>query len=493
MSGNQRPTAPYILPGKDDPFDLKNDQLALIDNLRGKCVLQGRPIQIARAEAATFLLNNALASQTYRRELAGMAVSSAVVACGEGTDTDKAATASLLQYLSGLDETREYMVMANVVPSLCGLLRERPPTAKCAAAATLRNLAENLASRARMIKDMDWDAVCVAARPPGSRREMDGENHPSAQIRIELAATMRLLTSAEAGNVGTSYAREQLGMADALTPLLELLKDGPLAARVHAAGALGNLSLIEANKQALLDRGAIPLIVEMLKEPQMPLPAKAQAAHCVRHYTSTSVSMAPRAQSAPVRRRPVTHSGWGALQSPSAAATVAPTPLQVHKLEFTPLASFQREALKSLEHRTRHILESGCVPALVALLAGPDGGPMKIAPLGKKKKKKGKKEPPLAPDMQEAQRNAAGCLRRLSSAPAWAHDIATKGGCRLMVPLLTSKTDQTRWHAQAAMWNASRDVQNQGHLQAAGAPKHLQSAAVPRAQSRAQTSLGFNL
>mmetsp|Transcript_24207 Transcript_24207/g.82690 ORF Transcript_24207/g.82690 Transcript_24207/m.82690 type:complete len:324 (+) Transcript_24207:1403-2374(+) len=115
------------------------------------------------------------------------------------------------------------------------------------------------------------------------------------------------------------------------------------------------------------------------------------------------------------------------------------------------------------------VVNSGGVDLLVGLCSGPAA-----ADDGKKKKKK-KKEPPLAPEMVQAQSNAAGCLRRLTVQQPWARQIAASNGAARLAPLTTTKNEQTRWHAQAAMWNISGDVGNLPQLVEAKAPKHYTS------------------
>ena len=60
----------------------------------------------------------------------------------------------------------------------------------------------------------------------------------------------------------------------------------------------------------------------------------------------------------------------------------------------------------------------------------------------------------------EAQLAASGVLRRMTVRSDWAAAIAQAEGARLLMPLMAAKNDQTRWHAQAALWNISGDAAN---------------------------------
>ena len=118
------------------------------------------------------------------------------------------------------------------------------------------------------------------------------------------------------------------------------------------------------------------------------------------------------------------------------------------------------EELKRLEM----VIQAGGVRPLVVLCAGPGGFDVKPAADegkgGKKGKKKGgkkKKEPPVTAEMAEAQLAAAGVLRRMTVRSDWAAAVAQAEGARLLMPLMAAKNDQTRWHAQAALWNISGD------------------------------------
>ena len=126
---------------------------------------------------------------------------------------------------------------------------------------------------------------------------------------------------------------------------------------------------------------------------------------------------------------------------------------------------------------------------LVVLCAGPGGPDAAGAGAddgGKKKKKKPKKkkEPPVPPEMAEAQTSAAGMLRRMTTVNEWGNMISQAGGPRLLLPLMNSKTSQTRWHAQAALWNLSSDVTNLPALEGSGAPKWLTDVIPPHKMAK---------
>ena len=59
---------------------------------------------------------------------------------------------------------------------------------------------------------------------------------------------------------------------------------------------------------------------------------------------------------------------------------------------------------------------------------------------------------------------AAGVLRRMTMREDWAATVARSEGARMLIPLLSIKDDQTRWHAQAALWNIAGEVENHAVL-----------------------------
>ena len=114
---------------------------------------------------------------------------------------------------------------------------------------------------------------------------------------------------------------------------------------------------------------------------------------------------------------------------------------------------------------------------------GGDGGKKKKGKKGKKGKKKGgkkgkkggakKKDPKLAAAIAAGQLAAAGVLRRMTMREDWAAAVARSEGARMLIPLLTTKDDQTRWHAQAALWNIAGEVENHAVLREHDAPAYL--------------------
>ena len=102
------------------------------------------------------------------------------------------------------------------------------------------------------------------------------------------------------------------------------------------------------------------------------------------------------------------------------------------------------------------------------------GGKKKGGKKGGKKKKAAPKKPTLTPAMIEARSFAAGVLRRMTTRGDWAARIASShGALTLLLPLLETKDSQTRWHAQAALWNISGDTANVEALAQHDAPSYL--------------------
>ena len=94
---------------------------------------------------------------------------------------------------------------------------------------------------------------------------------------------------------------------------------------------------------------------------------------------------------------------------------------------------------------------------------------------GKKGKKGGakKKDATLAAAIAAGQLAAAGVLRRMTMREDWAATVARSEGARMLIPLLSIKDDQTRWHAQAALWNIAGEVENHAVLREHDAPAYL--------------------
>ena len=98
-----------------------------------------------------------------------------------------------------------------------------------------------------------------------------------------------------------------------------------------------------------------------------------------------------------------------------------------------------------------------------------------------KKKKKGKKKggkkkaatkPPAG--MGAGQLAAAGLLRAFTREPEWAALVAGSDGARMLVQLSKVKEDQTRWHAQAALYAIAADIDRNGrYLENAKCPEYI--------------------
>ena len=93
---------------------------------------------------------------------------------------------------------------------------------------------------------------------------------------------------------------------------------------------------------------------------------------------------------------------------------------------------------------------------------------------GKKKggKKKAATKPP--PGLGAGQLAAAGILRAFTREPEWAAAVARCDGARMLVALSKVKDDQTRWHAQAALYAIAADPERNGrYLEHAKCPEYI--------------------
>jgi len=118
---------------------------------------------------------------------------------------------------------------------------------------------------------------------------------------------------------------------------------------------------------------------------------------------------------------------------------------------------------------------------------------------GKKKKKKGKKKggkkkaatkPPAG--MGAGQLAAAGLLRAFTREPEWAALVARSDGARMLVQLSKVKEDQTRWHAQAALYAIAADIDRNGrYLDHAKCPEYITRVSAIRRRQPMRPSAKF--
>lgn len=118
---------------------------------------------------------------------------------------------------------------------------------------------------------------------------------------------------------------------------------------------------------------------------------------------------------------------------------------------------------------------------------------------GGKKKKKGKKKggkkkaaskPPAG--MGAGQLAAAGLLRAFTREPEWAALVARSDGARMLVQLSKVKEDQTRWHAQAALYAIAADIDRNGrYLDHAKCPEYITRVSAIRRRQPMRPSAKF--
>lgn len=118
---------------------------------------------------------------------------------------------------------------------------------------------------------------------------------------------------------------------------------------------------------------------------------------------------------------------------------------------------------------------------------------------GGKKKKKGKKKggkkkaaskPPAG--MGAGQLAAAGLLRAFTREPEWAAAVARSDGARMLVQLSKVKEDQTRWHAQAALYAIAADIDRNGrYLDHAKCPEYVTRVSAIRRRQPMRPSAKF--
>jgi len=118
---------------------------------------------------------------------------------------------------------------------------------------------------------------------------------------------------------------------------------------------------------------------------------------------------------------------------------------------------------------------------------------------GGKKKKKGKKKggkkkaatkPPAG--LGAGQLAAAGLLRAFTREPEWAALVARSDGARMLVQLSKVKEDQTRWHAQAALYAIAADIDRNGrYLDHAKCPEYITRVSAIRRRQPMRPSAKF--
>ena len=94
--------------------------------------------------------------------------------------------------------------------------------------------------------------------------------------------------------------------------------------------------------------------------------------------------------------------------------------------------------------------------------------------------------------MGAGQLAAAGLLRAFTREPEWAALVARSDGARMLVQLSKVKEDQTRWHAQAALYAIAADIDRNGrYLDHAKCPEYITRVSAIRRRQPMRPSAKF--
>lgn len=412
----------------DKPQEIKNDIPALLDNLRGRCVLQAKGISLTRCEAALFLWDQAMKNKKAGEEMhGGSMASSAVKALEEGNPLDRAVSAGLLAHITKNEEARAHMVQCGVVPALCQLLSDREsPTASSSAAAALHNLAQSPEVRKRMVTELDFAALVTASRPNPSAEATAREASVLADRRADAANCLHLCMDPER-NADHGWVRERVIESDGLSAFTALLGAGTVPGMEAAVWCVAHVVYEESQKDAMLASPDVRLVVRALKSKEpTSLKLKAGAAAVFARLTACA---APPNDAETNLRLQTRQLSWQ-LSRPGCKELstyqeqrdlLDATAHRINGIMLGPMAADRRRAAALTERRVRAAIELGALEPLVNLLKPPSEEQLEAAGLaikgGKKgkggKKKKGK-APPLPPWMLECYLHATTALRRMS-------------------------------------------------------------------------------
>ena len=469
--------------------EIKNDIPALLDNLRGKCVLQAKGISLGKTEAALFLWDQAMKNKKAGEELNGGQMASAVVkALEEGSRLDKATSAGLLAHITKTEDARTYMVQYGVVPELSKLLSDdESPTASTSAAAALHNLAQTPDVRKRMVQELDFKTMVEAARPNPSKEVTAREPAALTNKRADAANCLHLCMDPER-NADHKWVRERVIAADGLSAFEALLQDGRTVAGMEAAAwCLAHVAYEEDQKDGMLaSPGLMRNLVRALKSKEITsLKLKGGAAAVFARLTSSAVPSSDVETNLRLQARQL---AWqvsqpGAKELSNYAEQkelLNETQQRVNGIMLGPMTGVRRNAADATQARVQAAIELGALEPLVNLLKPPTEEQLEAAGMagegGEKGKAKGKKKkgkaPPLPPGMLECYLYATTALRRMSFDRGALDGLREAAASGLLVALLEQPDHRVRRNAESTLQNMGfGTVANVPQLQKLNAPE----------------------
>eukprot|EP00854_Cymbomonas_tetramitiformis_P003685 gene3685-4620_t len=437
----------------DEMWALFNNTVDLIQNLRGSCVFNTIQCTLTKAQAAMFLWGQAVASLAKREECVQLgAVPQAIGALKTVEDHEKPPVVGLLHCLSSVEVAREQYANTKSVPphpgiALIPLLWESLNTNSTATEVgiigTLNNLSQSVESKGVVLKTVT-DAIPLFA----GYQELNNRG-PELIINV-MSTSLSCLARSDAASCLLNCIVPAVFGADTSESVKEREKDrvldlkmlylenniveaclGVLAGccsdcnsgvRQYCIPALENCAfllqkmlILEEAKQVCLKTDGVgvlcKLLSDMYKLPKLSPELSLQTLLRVVYMLA-------------VPKGGIDEDMMGSISTYiHASAPVDPdmAPLPMEDLDEEPEPEPDRSAEEAAEgvaimkdiavtltSQVQLIAEEHAILSLVTLCQGP------AMPEGGGKKKKKAKEPPVAPDMADAQMNAAGCLRLLS-------------------------------------------------------------------------------
>lgn len=486
----------------DEMWALFNNTVDLIQNLRGSCVFNTIQCTLTKTQAAMFLWGQAVASVAKREEIVQLgAVPQAIGALKTVEDHEKPPVVGLLHCLSSVEVAREQFANTKAVPphpgiALVPLLWESLNTNSTATevgiTGTLNNLSQSAESKGVVLKELNNRGpqliIQVMASSLSCLARADAAScllHciTPAVFGAETSESVKEREKDRVLDLKTLYVENNIVgaclqmLAGCCSECNSGVRQFRIPAMENCAFLLQKMLILEEAKQTCLKAGGVGILCKLLSDKvpklELSLQAKAYAAGCI------YMVAVPRG---------IDDDMLGSISTYiHASVPVDPdmVPLPMDELDEEPVQKPDRSAEAAegvaimkdiavmLTSQVQLIAEEHAIPALVSLCQGP------VMPEGGGKKKKKAKEPPVAPDMADAQMNAAGCLRLLSLFIENRAAIVGAGALPFLTKLLDSKTEATRLHAQGALLNLGADAVVREQMQENKVPEYITGLSWP--------------
>ncbi|XRB22941.1 hypothetical protein RI054_32g127930 [Pseudoscourfieldia marina] len=431
------------------------------------------PVHFTKGQAAQFLWQNALVDKAKLDEAISTQSVQAAVKCIQVSPllNEKTLAAGLLECLCLEEKWRDFILTQckpSCIPALISCLNAGSAAAEVSAFRALRALCETEEVRPMVCKQLNamadsWNQIMICLR-----------DCLEATAKIEGFLLIYLCTTTD------SHSRANLAkMRLTFDVTLDIIRSGKWneAVRGMAMRVLRRLLMYGPSKEEILSRGGLETAVTFVKACSV---------------QDSLFDFEARCAGANVL--------WALIEDRT-------LPYGMPKSRDSEDSKITQPS-QAMTERAKKCIEWGAAEPLIILCCGPEpSSKLKEPPPppGKKKKKGGggkkKKGGAMPPGGEECMQYAVGSLRAMTLWEEGRDEVinAVDGyGCRAIVLLAESKTDQTRWHATATLLNLAAHGTRVGKLEAAGAPPYITNlppnrvfeGVSPTSKPRPPTSMG---